>query len=419
MGVSVSFDEGTFAYDRFLKRMSENGENWGRIWMSPWSFAIEWTNAYNRHFHGLGSYNLENSWRMDHVLDAARENKIYLMVLFTAHGEVGDYESDFKGPKGSPYYSGNGGPISDTSQFYTNATVSKYYRRKVRYILARWGYSSNVFAWEILNEPDLAKFYKRQPYPERAAEFVRNTIVYMRSVYPFKQMVTSGVFHVSAPHAGPVLSMPEIDFNTGHLFHGSIVEQLRNMLNLMTGKYGKIFLATEAGLTPFARDPDLTALNIRKTIWGSYMMPYAGAAAPWWWVLIDQRNLYPQFKALTDYAQGEDKRGKKLANEAVAVRDLSGKRSMQAVCLKSKSVAYGWVYDPVAFTTNYKWSLQIKGEVDVSVGSLENGNYHLEVWDTVTGKIVAKKELKVTANSVNFKTPAFASDLAFKLKKSD
>jgi len=66
--LNIPASEGTYAYDRFLSRMADNGENFARVWMAPWSFGIEWTKAYDVHYRGLGRYNLLNAWRLDHVV---------------------------------------------------------------------------------------------------------------------------------------------------------------------------------------------------------------------------------------------------------------------------------------------------------------------------------------------------------------
>ncbi|MFW6457361.1 MAG: DUF5060 domain-containing protein, partial [Planctomycetota bacterium] len=79
--VNIPASEGTYAYDRILARMGEAGENWGRVWMSPWNFGLEWTHAYDRHYRGRGRYNLKNAWKLDHVLEQADQNDIRILLL--------------------------------------------------------------------------------------------------------------------------------------------------------------------------------------------------------------------------------------------------------------------------------------------------------------------------------------------------
>ena len=438
--VNIPASEGTFAYDRILSRMSRAGENWTRIWMSPWSFEIEWTKAYDTHYRGLGRYNLENAWRLDHILRVAEASDLYAMLLFTAHGEIGDYESDFWGhdPKklqGSPYWSRYGGPLSHPREWYTSEKALEIYKKKVRYIVARWGYSRAIMAWEILNEPDLASFYKKEgsPYPERAARFVRKVAEHIRETDFADHLITSGTFRYRQSYSWPVLELDVLDFNTGHVFQGNLEHRLLSDLRFMQGKFDKIFLPTEAGLTPFAQDPETTALAIHRTLWSSCMIPAAGAAAPWWWVLIDRRDLYFQFEALAAFVEGEDRRGAGYNAASGSVQDTSGERSLRISVLKNDRRAFCWIYQPTAFSSRSAWQSAPKAPAKVTIPNLKVGSYSIEIWDTYEGKVIKKLEAdsRPTGTSsgestggkgegiLRFTTAPFARDVALKVRRLD
>jgi len=423
LALSIPRSEGTFAYDRFLKRMAENGENFGRVWMSPWSFEIEWTKAYESHYRGLGRYSLFNAWRLDHVLEEAKKNGIYLMLLLTGQEEIGDYESDFWGRdqdhmQGSPYWDKYGGPLSHPKEFYTSEEALKLYKRKIRYIVARWGYATSIMAWEILNEPDLATFYEdSSDYPRLAAELVREVATYIGTIDPARHLITSGCFRYRSPAAAPTLALKEVDFNTGHVFAADLEDQLLADLEFMRRKFGKIFLVSEAGLTPFADDPGLTARSIHRALWCSYMMPYAGAAAPWWWELIERRDLYSHFRALSAFGRGEDRRGKGYESGKALVSDPSGQRSLKILTLKNAERAFCWLYDPVRFSTRANWQPPQRSEARVSIPDLDEGRYRVEVWDTYKGEIIGELEAETVRGSVSFTVPPFESDVALKVRK--
>ena len=52
----------------------------------------------------------------------------------------------------NPFNTANGGFLSDPKQFFTDTTAKALTKRKYRYIVARWGYSPAVMAWELFNE---------------------------------------------------------------------------------------------------------------------------------------------------------------------------------------------------------------------------------------------------------------------------
>ena len=423
LAVNVPASEGTYAYDRYLSRMAESGENLARVWMAPWSFEIEWTKAYDVHYQGLGRYNLQNAWRLDHVVEEARKKGIYLMLLISSHGEVGDYESDFWGHdaermQGSPYWDRYGGPLSNPSEFYTSEEALRFYKNQIRYIVARWSYSTSIMAWEILSEPDLATFYADSAeFGRLGAEFVQRIATHVKSIDHADHLITSGCFRFRSPVAAPMLALEEVDFNTGHVFGGDLEEQLLADLEFMQRRFGKIFLATEVGLTPFAQDPDLAARTIHRILWASHMMPYAGAAATWWWVLIDRWDLYPHYRALSAFARGEDRRGKGYQPAPAHVGDALGRRTLQILALRNDARAFCWVYDPVGFSPRAGWQKREATGAVVRIPDFSSGQYTVEIWDTYRGEILDTAEVQALEGDLSFSLPPFQDDIAVKIRR--
>jgi hypothetical protein len=58
----------------------------------------------------------------------------------------------------SPYNKANGGPAATPTEFFTSKKAQLRYKDKLRYIIARWGYSTHIAAWELFNEIDNAAF---------------------------------------------------------------------------------------------------------------------------------------------------------------------------------------------------------------------------------------------------------------------
>ena len=52
----------------------------------------------------------------------------------------------------NPYNARNGGPCASPDDFWTDERARTLYKQRLRYILARWGHSPQVFAWEFWNE---------------------------------------------------------------------------------------------------------------------------------------------------------------------------------------------------------------------------------------------------------------------------
>ena len=423
MGVNLPAAEGTYAYDRFLSKMGANGETFGRVWMSPWSFGIEWTKAYDAHYRGLGRYNLCNAWRLDHVVESAREHGVYLMLLFTSHGELSaQHESDFKGSdpqqqQGSPYWDKYGGPIAVPTQIYSSPEALKLYKRKARYIAARWGYATSIMAWEVLNEADLGfgGAGDENVLGRQSAEFVRQVLLHVREHDPAHHMATSGMWQHTHPYAAPTLALNELDFFAGHIFNFDLGGQIAGDQRFIKERYNKVLLVTEAGLTPFAQDPVQTERAMHSALWTSYLLPLPGTACPWWWVLIDQRDLYGDFGGLAAFAKGEDRRGKGYVAATAQVKDLGSGRALAVRCLKNDTRAFCWVYNALSFSPQAYQTQETPAGATVTLSRMQDGAYAVEVWDTHRGAIVGALEAVAQGGTVTFELPAFAQDVACKV----
>jgi hypothetical protein len=433
MGVYISDDEGTYAYDRLLSRMGACGENFGRVWMVPWSFEIEWTKDYASHYCGVGRYSLHNAWRLDHVVETAAKNGVYLMLLLASHGEITNYESNFYGSAdrtgriipewGTPYWQRNGGPISSPDEFYTNPELLRLYKRQVRYIAARWGYSTAIMCWEFLNEPDLHPPFhpdkpKRFEYGKNCARFVRELILHMHQSDPAHHLATTGLWQHLATHTAPVMQLAEMDFFAGHVFQTPLPRRLRDQYNQIKARYGKVMFVTEADFSPFPRAPEVALRSLRVPVWSSFMMPHPGTACPWWWVLIDQKDAYGMLGAVAAFARGEDRRGQNYRSIPATVTDTAPERGVRRLAIEAlgnNRRAFCWVYNTVAFSEQSSWITEVPASATVRMPGLDDGPYIVEVWDTSKGAVVHSLPVQSAGRIVTFQLPPFVQDVACKV----
>ncbi|MDQ2732118.1 MAG: cellulase family glycosylhydrolase, partial [Armatimonadota bacterium] len=130
-------------------KMHAAGENWSRVWMNAWDGKnLDW--PVGRPPLKLGEIDLNAARRWDRIVDAAAKNGIYFQMTLQHHGQY----STTTNPNwnDNPYNTKNGGFLQDPADFFTNEQARALTRRKLRYILARWGYSPNIMAFELFNE---------------------------------------------------------------------------------------------------------------------------------------------------------------------------------------------------------------------------------------------------------------------------
>lgn len=144
-------DHGTHNYDRFFSRMGQAGENWTRVWMSSWWLGLEWKDGWPG-YHGLGRYNTENAWRLDRLMDLAEENGIYVTLVLHSHGQFVEGSWVTNEWQSNPYNKANGGMSETPADFFRGERERMLLKQRLRYIVARWGYSPNILSWELCNE---------------------------------------------------------------------------------------------------------------------------------------------------------------------------------------------------------------------------------------------------------------------------
>ena len=136
-------------YAAWFKGLGAAGGNWARLWLAYNEKGLEWMPAPTPKpgtgtFLGLGRYSPGNAWRLDEVVRLARENGVYLMFCLGTYGEFteGGYFNEGCWVS-NPYNAKNGGPCARPADFWTSPEARRIYQKRLRYLIARWGYSPN------------------------------------------------------------------------------------------------------------------------------------------------------------------------------------------------------------------------------------------------------------------------------------
>ncbi len=127
------------------------GFNWTRIWMCHWGqLNLDWIAPRHGKQVPLGELSLEVADRLDRIIDSAEANGVRLQLVLQYHGQFTTYNNTNWDE--NPWNRANGGFLDDPKAFFTDPQARQLTRDKYRYIVARWGYSSAIMAWELFNE---------------------------------------------------------------------------------------------------------------------------------------------------------------------------------------------------------------------------------------------------------------------------
>jgi hypothetical protein len=141
-------------YKGVMNNLIDNGANNFRTIMYPTGTEIEWEK--------LGNYTkrLHMAQEMDKILELAEERNAYihwnLQIHYSFQNAAAAYGCawtwNYQTVDGETFcyrnLIGNNDPVS----FFTHEDSKKFYKQRLRYILARYGYSTNISVFELFSE---------------------------------------------------------------------------------------------------------------------------------------------------------------------------------------------------------------------------------------------------------------------------
>lgn len=406
-------------YERWLDSLSAHDGNLIRVWMASWSFGIEWADT------GLGNYGarLKQAWLLDQIFAMAEERGIYIMLCLLNHGAFSTSVNSEWGQ--NPYNDDLGGPLKTPAEFVTNEVAKALFKQRLRYIAARWGYSTHLFAWEWWNEVNWTGIGDDTLIP-----WITEMTPVLQQYDPNDHLITNSNANGAFTQ---VWAMPEIDFSQQHDYTGGdLLRTLARDLGRITKTApDKPLLIGELGYSAGAQVA-LDAMHLHTGLWGAPFLGYAGGSMYWWWdTFIAPQEQWHQYGALARFFAGED-----LALLTPGKAQVAGEA--QAFTLQGAERAFVWVqsagytvpaaqaaYDKALFDalksktklTSWNYEPPMLSGITIAVTGLADGNYQLQWYAPTTGEWLETTTVTVSSGTVTITAPDFATDLALKLVK--
>ncbi|MBI3852661.1 MAG: DUF5060 domain-containing protein [Verrucomicrobia bacterium] len=271
-----------------ISKLGASRENWSRIWMTHFydSLNLEWPKVGS-----LGQYSLPVAQKWDAIVAAAEQGGVHFQMTLQHHGQY----STTVDPNwnDNPYNTINGGFLSDPKLFFTDATARSLTKRKLRYIVARWGYSPAIMAWELFNEVQFTS-------AGQAAQW-SNIAVWHDEMAAFLRVQDAYQHLVTTSSDLSQLIWNSMDYYQYHNYASDIVTSSRDAQAPPGGSPIKPNFAGECG--PYFAVTNSPRLWVQAALWPSLMAAPAGAACPWWWDYIDAQNDYSIFRSANDFVR--------------------------------------------------------------------------------------------------------------------
>lgn len=386
-------DQDVAVHSELFGRMGDHSMNWVRVWIPN----------FEKEAGTLVNYDQKEAHRMDALLVAAEKNGVYLDLCMDwwRNFDVSEHEGMTGAfPVDHCYWTGRGGQCETVIQFFTQPWAKAQYKKRLRYTVARWGYSTSVFNWEFWNEVNCVNGFEPEYIVPWTSEMARE----LRRLDPWHHMINNsyGSFIVEPT----MWRLPEVDYVKVHgYYHPTIQDynvqiRARDMGDFasywiwqirdfgkpaLQGEYGMV--SENWGISDYCFQ-DREGISIHNGIWAALHAGSAGTAMYWWTrQVIMAYDLYHLYTPIARYLDGVrltdwDLRPCRVATNRPQLRSLGLKGDgCTLIWLQNKD--YTW-WNAVV---EKKAPEPVRGAV-VEPGPMEKGRYRVEIWDTHTGEII-------------------------------
>jgi hypothetical protein len=429
IGINMGWGSGdqVSIYDSWLEKLAANGGNIIRVWMASWSFGLEWNDT------GLGNYTnrLDRAWQLDQIFKMAEARGVAIELVLLNHGAF----SERVNPEwdGNPYNIKNGGMCESPECFVSNPQAREYFKRRLRYIAARWGYSTALFAWEWWNEADWTPIND-----DDMAAWIQEMTPALLSHDPNDHLLSTSYAVSARPK---VTNLPEIDFSQVHLY--SAMDPALNFPDLYLERSqavpGKPVLFAEFGADTGIEDAnsdDQQGLHLHNGLWAATFSGFASPAMYWWWdSYVDPLDLWPVFGRLNRFLEGEDPGRMAPGKFRISSTNVPVLALVAQDPTASNTIAMAWIHDRANALLGLQkqrllLSLQEGGVPDdwvyrpepiagltLTVLGLPDGTYTASWYASSEGKWLEAATFTVASGEAVIAVPTFQGDVAVKITK--
>jgi len=280
LGINVPWTSSEVpAFGPVFAQMHTDSLNWARVWMTFWDGrALDWAQDKTKN-PKPGYLLMDAAQKWDTILNEADKTGVYVQMTLQHHGQYTEQVNPNWGD--NPWNVANGGFLAHPDDFFTNARAKHLTKLKYRYLLARYGYSTHVMAWELFNEVQNIK--ETDSHFQDVVAWHKEMLAFLRAGDVNHHLITTSF---SAP--GTPLAEIGLDFDQPHEYTPDIISYFASQRGsgapLFTGEWGPADFKT-----------GLTEDFVHDGLWASLMTPVAGAGQFWAASDIESRSWWPQF----------------------------------------------------------------------------------------------------------------------------
>jgi beta-mannosidase len=208
-------------YEDLIPAFGNRKLNWARIWMVDWSgLNLDWLDEDEPVQPIPGELELRVAENWDRIIELAEEHGVYVQMVLQHHGQY----STETNPRWhiNPWNAANPhGFLSKPQDFFVSEKARALTKQKYRYIVARWGYSPAILAWELFNEVHWVDALRFDLNVDAVAAWHDEMAAFLRSVDTHRHLVTTSVHTIDTPINA------SMDFLQPHIYPIDLLSNIR------------------------------------------------------------------------------------------------------------------------------------------------------------------------------------------------
>jgi hypothetical protein len=331
-----------FTYDQMLPKLAQHQANFVRTWMIYWNLPVDWKTVQNasRYKNSDVRFNESGSERLDQLMEIAEKNNIYLMLALESHvGYMGT------GWDTSVYNVKNGGYAATPEEFFSNPKTKQLYKNKLRYMVARWGYSTKIGAWEFFNEIDNVMYAKKDAVIPDApvTQWHKEMSEYLAEIDPYDHIITTSISHRDVAGLNDIAN---IHLNQKHIYKAT--SSIPKVINDYVSRHNKPYAIGESGYEwdwskNFNEFSENMISDYKRGLWYGLFSPTPILPLSWWWEFFDEKGLTPYFSKVADINR---QMLQASSGELMALAINSSNTQVEAFAVKAGKKVFVYLFNP-------------------------------------------------------------------------
>jgi hypothetical protein len=334
--------------DDWLTKLSANGGNYIRVWISNPFWAVEHDKS--------GVYDEARAKRIDELLAMCRRHGIRVKFTMEHFRSIGGGKQAWAD---EPFRNvANGGIAQSMADFFDGEPSRAQFRGKIEWYRKRFGDRPEIYAWELWNEVNAVSgtgdfmAWTQAMLPELHRAFPRNMAV--QSLGSFDSDRVRERYRAHSTMAGNDLAQVHRYLDLGaalEVCHGPVdvlaADAVRELISYSPGR--PVILAESGAVEPKHAGPfklyaaDRDGMLLHDILFAPFFAGAAGAGQVWHWdSYVAANNLWWQYGRFAEAVRGLDPVAEGFApsmaeHDRLRVYVLRGRRTVLAWCRDSQN----------------------------------------------------------------------------------